>query len=482
VRLAAAATVARKQRVNASTNPITKIFYLVLASLTLLAAAVQWLPKEGFPPDIDLGPREARGQSPAPSSIGAPSVMVPAGMSPPGAAMNGSYSASPYGATAVFPAPPTPAGASSPAPWMQPATPNGAATAMPYPAGPTIAAPPQSIAFTTAPVEPSSQELESTRVMARVGGEVILAGEVISSVNGFLARNGVDPHSPEIAEQKKEYVKMRLKQLIETRIIVNEARRKIPAEGYKRAMEKFDEEFNKNIAPKMAEERKLPDIAALEEQLKRDGTTLEREKRNFAEQILSSSWISQNVQVTQDVPHAELLAYYHAHAADYEISEQVRWEQLTMRFEMFSSKAEAFDALARAGNQVVDGRRFADVARELSQGTTASKGGLQPWTKRGSLVSKKLEDALFALQPNTLSPIIEDDTAFHIVRVIERVEAGRVPFTEAQVEIRKKIGEQRTEAAKKELVENIRRQTQVWTIYDERESGTASNADPNRYR
>jgi hypothetical protein len=53
------------------------------------------------------------------------------------------------------------------------------------------------------------------------------------------------------------------------------------------------------------------------------------------------------------------------------------------------------------------------------------------------------------------------------VRVVERREAGRVPFTEAQVEIRKKINAGREEAAKKEMVAKIREQTNVWTIYDE---------------
>jgi parvulin-like peptidyl-prolyl isomerase len=480
--------------VNPNLSPLTKIFYLALASLTLLAAAVQWLPDEGFPPDIDLGAKEARAQSPRPTAPpGIAPVSVP-GLAPPAATVtpaNADYPATPYQPQPVYVAQqPVPAAIQPPVatqpsglttgeystqPWTPPTAPPTGAPMQPVVAGQaitptsTITAPPGSSAILIPSMpagEPPAQEVEGTRIIATVGSDVILAGEVLASVNAYLARNGIDPNDPQVREQKDELMKMRLKQIIETRTIVNEARRKIPEEGYNKAMAKFDEEFMRSIAPKMARERKLPDIAALEAQLKKDGTTLDREKQNFAEMVLSQSWVSQNVHVSPDVPHAEMLQYYQSRAADFDIPAQARWEQITVRFDSFPTKADAYSTLAWAGNQVLQGRPFADVARQISQGSTAAQGGAQPWTKKGSLVSKSLDQALFELPVNTLSPILEDERSFHIVRVVERQEAGKVPFTDAQVEIRKKISEQRAEAAKKELVEKIKAKTVVWTIYD----------------
>jgi hypothetical protein len=229
----------------------------------------------------------------------------------------------------------------------------------------------------------------------------------------------------------------------------------------------------------MARERKLPDVAALEAQLRADGTTMEREKRSFAEQVLSNSWLSQNIEISQDVPRDELYQYYQEHATDFDLPAEARWEQITIRWEP-ATKAAAYAALAQAGNQLIDGRPFAEVARERSQGSTASQGGAQPFTKQGSLVSKVLDDALFALPVGALSPILEEDRAFHIIRVVERREASRVPFTEAQVAIRKKITAGREELAKKELVAKIRAQTTVWTIYDT-PPVVASPPDAGRY-
>jgi hypothetical protein len=429
---------------------IIKIFYLTLGSITLLAAGKQWLPREGMPTHLDvLGAGKARAQTPAGGSF----IPAPPTPSAPGIET----------ATSFQPLPPTNGASFS-------GVPAAPSAFVPNPALPSVVVPqPADV--------PPAQELETTRVAARVGGEVILVGDVISSVNAYLSRNGVSPDDPEVQAQKREFMKIRLKQIVETRMIVNEARRKIPEEGYKKAMEKFDEEFYKTVAPKMAAERKLPGVPELEAQLRKDGTTLEREQRAFAEQVLSNSWVSQNTKINKDIAHAELVEYYQRNGAKYEFPAQARWEQITVRFDSFPSKAEAYAALAAAGNQVLQGKLFSDVAREMSQGSTASQGGQHPWTKKGSLVSKVLDEALFTLPLKQLSPIIEDDRGFHIIRVIERIDAGKKPFADVQLEIRNLILEQRTEVAKKTLLEDIRKRTAVWTMFDAPSDSVASPPD-----
>jgi parvulin-like peptidyl-prolyl isomerase len=439
--------------VKSSAASITSIFYLTLACLTLLAAARQWLPQEGFPPRLDLGAKQARAQSPAPLT---PTAGVPNG--------------------GVFAPPST--GVTSPPGMASPGVAPQVATAVP-PAAQFPAV------ITQPPLENPTFELDATRVVARVGGEVILAGDVLSSVNSTLARNGFDPKDPALAQQKEQYFQMRLKQIVETRVILCEAKRKIPAEGLKRAMTMFNDEFDKSVVPKMLEDRKIKDVAELEAQLRREGSTLERERDAFAEMVLCNSWLGQNTKVSEDVPHHEMLQYYQEHSAEYEFQAQARWEQLMISFSSQPTKAEAYAVLAQLGNEIVDGRAFAEAARAASQGSTASQGGVHPWTKKGSLVSKALDTAIFTLPVGTLSPIIEDERGFHIVRVIERREAGRTPFAETQSGIRKKIIAQRTEKAKKDFVEEIRLNTQVWTIYDKPQQpavGTAAvpNLNPRR--
>ena len=104
-----------------------------------------------------------------------------------------------------------------------------------------------------------------------------------------------------------------------------------------------------------------------------------------------------------------------------------------VRIDKYPSKAEAYAALARMGTQVVlAGRPLAEVAKAQSDGLTAGNGGQRDWTTKGSLVAEELDRALFGLPIGQLSPILESNSGFHIIRVIERQDAMRTPFADAQ--------------------------------------------------
>ncbi|MBA4020385.1 MAG: hypothetical protein C0483_24755 [Pirellula sp.] len=439
--------------------PVTRLFYLTVASLTLWAAAAQWLPREGLPTQLSFGPDEARAQSPAsplfPQNAAAPTNGEPT----PGGVSNGAFSPSPFVGSGQPPGPVVPSTGT-------PST----STTQQFSSQPPLS--------TVGPIswQPAVQELEGAKVVARVGGEIILAGEVTASINSYLIRTKQDRNSPEVQAQLDELMKMRTMQLVETRIIVAEAKRKIPEEGYNNAMQKFDEEFYNSVVPQMLKERKLGSAQELDALLRKEGTTLEREKRSFAEQVLQNSWLSQSVKVEQEVTHADMLRYYQEHSKEYEFEAKARWEQISIRFDRHPTKAEAYAAIAAAGNQVLDGRPFFEVAKQVSHGSTAEEGGAVKWTTKGSLVSHVLDQALFTLPVGTLSPILEDERGFHIIRVVERVEAGRKPFTETQTEIRKKITEQRKEAARVKYLAEIRKHATVWTIYDKPQVETAAGS------
>ncbi len=64
-----------------------------------------------------------------------------------------------------------------------------------------------------------------------------------------------------------------------------------------------------------------------------------------------------------------------------------------------------------------------------------------------------------------MSQIIESDTGFHIVRVVERKDAGRKPFTEVQVKIREKLKDDRLHAAQDKYLAQLRDEARIETIY-----------------
>jgi parvulin-like peptidyl-prolyl isomerase len=122
--------------------------------------------------------------------------------------------------------------------------------------------------------------------------------------------------------------------------------------------------------------------------------------------------------------------------------------------------------LAAMGNEVMQGKPFADIARTRSEGPTAAAGGVYDWTTKGSLVSKVVDEAAFKLPVGQLSAILDDGSALHIIRVTERTEAGRTPFIEAQVGIRGTLQDERRKRQMDEYLATVRERTPVWTIFD----------------
>ena len=96
------------------------------------------------------------------------------------------------------------------------------------------------------------------------------------------------------------------------------------------------------------------------------------------------------------------------------------------------------------GNQIVHGANFAATAKKQSHGYNAASGGLHDWTTQGALALEEIDAALFSLPVGELSDLIETKRGFHIIRIVERDQASRTSFLDAQVDIKKEIeGEKR---------------------------------------
>ena len=57
------------------------------------------------------------------------------------------------------------------------------------------------------------------------------------------------------------------------------------------------------------------------------------------------------------------------------------------------------------------------------------------------------------------------------MRVIERTDAGRTPFIEAQVGIRDKLQDERRKKEMDDYLATVRGRTPVWTIFDDEPGG-----------
>jgi parvulin-like peptidyl-prolyl isomerase len=324
-----------------------------------------------------------------------------------------------------------------------------------------------------------SANLEGCQVVARIDNQIVLACEVLWRVNQMLeahqARVPPEQRIPpkELAAVRAQLMKRELASMVDRKLLYDEFRRNVPAENLPRVEQSLLQPFEEREMPDLMKELKVDNQRDLERELARLGSSLADARRAFNEKVIASEWVRSKVKIEEEVSPDEMLEYYQTHLAKYEYPTQARWEELVVDKSRFASEREAYVELTRLGNEVwqrglqaqVQGPAFAEIAKAKSDGFTAKDGGIQDWTTKDALSCKAINDALFSLQVGQMSPILDSGTSFHIVRVLERREAGRKPFTDVQIEIRESLKEERVRAEMEKYLTKLRKDARIWTAF-----------------
>jgi hypothetical protein len=411
-----------------------------------------------------------------------------------------------------------------------PATGPGANFQPQYPSGPTMNGPsvvtPATSMAPIAPLPPQAVLFAPGQIVARVGDKTILYADVAPTVNMMMASALAKARNPAerqaIEAQREVLTKNVVQQAVQNKMFLMEFERTMPAEvrtdPKKRAeadgkLKKqiriaFDSSLSSarermadatpdeidammrqdGIVARLAmimKERHLESTGELDIALRQYGTSLEQQIKDFGEYMMGIEAVRSNLGMNKEskdpkkrkpeITHQDMLDYYQAHVTDYYIAPKARFEILTARFSKFAgNRPAARQHIEMMGNEVIlGGVPFPAVARKHSQEPHASEGGYYDWVSPGSLASKPIDQAVFALEIDKLSQIIEDEQGFHIVHVLERKTAGQVSFQEAQPEIRKAIESQRRSTEQQKYFASLRTRIKpCWTIFDPPADGT----------
>jgi hypothetical protein len=342
------------------------------------------------------------------------------------------------------------------------------------PAGAQFTAPPP--ATDTGP-----KKLDACQVVARIENQVILASDLLWEANLIIQDNLTQIPPDQRDDARAMLVRRSLPGHIDTKLIYADFRRKARGADMDAIRKQLEEPFytggksgnSPGSMPSLMKAFEANNLQDLERKLAEFGTSLTDRKEAYFEKAIAQTWVQEQVEVDKPT-YAELAEYYDEHLDDYAFPTQARWEELTVRFDNHPSKQAAREKLAAAGNlvwplvqQATDTAAplFADVAKQYSDSYNAKDGGLNDWTTEGALRDDALDRALFTLPVGSLSPIIETDSACHIVRVVERRQAGHTPFAEVQDEIREKMMNDDFRKQTEALITKLRRETRIWTLY-----------------
>jgi parvulin-like peptidyl-prolyl isomerase len=162
----------------------------------------------------------------------------------------------------------------------------------------------------------------------------------------------------------------------------------------------------------------------------------------------------------EDVPETEARKYYESHPLEFSRPEEVRVSQILLK-----DKAKASSMLADLKRlPPTDTEAFKQMALKHSVDETSRlRGGdLLFFDRKTAMHPKHVVEAAFALQElNQLSPVVQSEKGFHIMKLTGKREAFTRSFEEAMPDIRRRLLHEGRGRRMKDWVEEMRGRQKV---------------------
>ena len=291
-------------------------------------------------------------------------------------------------------------------------------------------------------IKPMPAEIPA--VLARVNGEAIERWEFDNAVKRIEARAG----GPVPPEKRDEVLRGVLDQLVAYHLLAQESRaRKIAV---------TDQELEAQLAQI---HKTFPDENAFTQGMAAQGLTPER----LREQVRTGLQVTKVITVEIDpkiaVQDAEVSTFYQQNLGRFKQGDSVHASHILFSVPQSATPAQKTEAKAKAQaalKQVRAGADFADIAKAQSQDPgSAPKGGDLGFFPKGQM-NPQFEDAAFGTKIGTVSPVVETQFGFHIIKVHERRAPRTAPLTEVAGQIKEFLTQGQREQKLEQFVEQVK--------------------------
>ncbi len=345
-------------------------------------------------------------------------------------------------------------------------------------------------------------------IIARISGEPVFAADVLRPFRPFIEtqRQMLEELPPtaranalrRMDAEVTQLVQRALPDYVDREVVLQSIDRSLKPEQISGIQEQIDKLFYERV-DQITAAAGLSSRAELEQLLTRPNdplfpkimaawregmgtapsTSLSESLEAFGKMAMAAEYLRAKAKEPEDVDRAALLAYYREHAADYDVPLEVRWQQIVVSHAAHGGPEKARDVMQQVLMRLRKGEEFAEVARDLSDGPSASAGGERDWIAQGSLADTEIENELFQLRVGDISSLFERPDRYEIVRLAERRGGRRTPFSEVQAEIRKQLLQDAQQKARQETLEKMRQEADIVILFDPSATATTTAAGSN---
>jgi peptidyl-prolyl cis-trans isomerase SurA len=301
-------------------------------------------------------------------------------------------------------------------------------------------------------------------IIARINNEIVTRSEYVRSRDQLkqeVQQQDAANADRVFAEKQRDV----LRDLIDQQLLLQKGK-DLGITGDTELIKRLDE---------MRKQMKLETMEELEKAAEAQGASYEDFKQNLRNQIITQRVIGQEVGSRLALNKEDERKFYEEHRAELEQPEQVRLSEILIAPKTAPkpsagadaktdppSEADTEAALAAAQakaqdllDQIRKGAKFADLAKQYSEGPSAKDGGDLSYFKRGTL-SKELEDKVFTLKAGEVTDVIRTKQGYVILQAVEHQMAGIPTFKEVEPRIQDAMYMQKLQPALRVYLTTLR--------------------------
>lgn len=287
-------------------------------------------------------------------------------------------------------------------------------------------------------------------IVAKVNDDVITMSELRKAEEDLLAEIYRRFTGAELDRELKKAREQLLRRMIDRKILLHRAERM------------FDvTKLGDAILQSFKDQQGITNDEELARLLSAESLSVADLKKRLIEMYAPNEVERYEVADRVSVGEKEIRAWYDEHLEEFRAREEATVREIVLLADG-ENRAEIREEAARIRERAAAPEAdFAEIAAEASDAGTKKDGGLLGTVGRGDL-APALERAAFATPPGEVSPVLEADYGFHILKVDSRRDATLRPFDEVREEIRKRLYDEKFDAAYREFLQKAWAEAEIW--------------------
>ncbi len=208
---------------------------------------------------------------------------------------------------------------------------------------------------------------------------------------------------------------------------------------------------------------RFPQPDLFEQSLEAQGMTLDELRTEMQRNLSIQNLIETDIVSQVSISTEDMRRFYDENQDQMRQPERLRLSHILKSVDPEATaeeRATVLTAIEGVFLEAKSGADFAALAREHSEDPGSAQNGGELTVMRGQTVPP-FEQAAFALEPGGLSPVVETQFGYHIIKLSERIEGQLMPYEDVQPRIEQRLKQEAIQTGMNEAIALLKESGEV---------------------